>query len=150
MGEHVGKMEENTNAEKMRKITIERAEKFLSKEEWKDVNLWGKLYSAACPDSVKLKVWSVPDTDPNNTDRVSYEDMRKQPESAFREAKIGETFGPEWSTHWFKGIPFYVSMYTFLSLSATGVPANRGVEPTLTLRKLAITHHFGSRRLYCS
>lgn len=97
-------MDSHLNAEKIRKITIERVEKFLSKSEWTDVNLWSKLYSASSPDSISLRVWSVPDTDPNHTDRVSYEDMLKQPESAFREAKTGETFAPEWSTHWFKGM----------------------------------------------
>ena len=93
------------NAEKLRKITVERVEKFLSKSEWTDINLTSKIYGTSCSDSVKLQVWSVPNTDPNFTDKVSYAEMLQQPESAFKPAKIGDTFGPEWSTHWLKGTP---------------------------------------------
>ena len=98
-------MEAFLNAEKLRKITLERAEKFISKSEWTDINLTSKIYGATSSDSVQLRVWSVPDTNPNHTDKVSYGEMLKQPESAFVEARLGQTFGPEWSTHWVKGMP---------------------------------------------
>lgn len=94
------------NAEKMRKITIERAEKFLTKDAWKDINLASKIYGATSNASVKLRVWSVPNTDPNHTDKVSYAEMLEQPESSFVEAQLGQAFGPEWSTHWVKGTLF--------------------------------------------
>jgi alpha-mannosidase len=95
-------MESNLNAEKVRKITIERVEKFLSKTAWTDINLTSKIYGPANSSSVSLKVWSVPDTDPNFTDKVSYAQMKQEPESSFSAAKVGQTFGPEWSTHWVK------------------------------------------------
>ena len=97
-------MESNLNAEKVRKITIERVEKFLSKTAWTDINLTSKIYGPANSSSVSLKVWSVPDTDPNFTDKVSYAQMKQEPESSFSAAKVGQTFGPEWSTHWVKGM----------------------------------------------
>lgn len=96
-------MEAHLNAEKMRKITIERVEKFLSKNEWTDINLLSKIYGPVSSEAVKLQVWSVPNTEPNHTDKVSYAEMLQQPESSFSPAKLGWTYGPEWSTHWLKG-----------------------------------------------
>lgn len=43
---------------------------------------------------VKLSVWDAPDlTRPTFKEATSHE---------FRETKVGESFGPSWSTHWFK------------------------------------------------
>lgn len=100
-------MESNLNAEKVRKITIERVEKFVSKEEWKDLNLFSKIYGPASSSHVLLDVWSVPDTDPNHTDKVTYARMKEEPESSFLKTSLGQTFSPEWSTHWVKGMSFY-------------------------------------------
>lgn len=102
------------NAEKMRKITLERAEKFISKSEWTDINLTSKIYGARSHESVSLRVWSVPNTDPNHTDKVCYGDMLKQLDDAFLPAKIGQTFGPEWSSHWIKGT-LRISITAFFS-----------------------------------
>lgn len=40
--------------DKLRKITIERVEKFLSHENWTDVNLWSRLYSKTSQSAVKV------------------------------------------------------------------------------------------------
>lgn len=106
-------MEAFLNAEKMRKITLERAEKFVSKTEWTDINLTSKIYGPANSDCVHLQVWSVPDTDPNHTDKVTYADMLRQPKESFVDAKLGQTFGPEWSTHWVKGASLLKHFSTF-------------------------------------
>ena len=43
---------------------------------------------------MKLSVWDAPDLDrPTFDDAVSHE---------FRDTKVGESFGPSWSTHWFR------------------------------------------------
>lgn len=99
-------MEAHLNAEKLRKITIERVEKFLSKTAWTDINLASKIYGSKSSANVQLRVWSVPNTDPNKTDKVSYAEMRQQPDSSFVEAQLGQAFAPEWSTHWVKGTQF--------------------------------------------
>jgi alpha-mannosidase len=88
-----------SNWDLLRRITLERAEKYLSKETWTDVNLFGKLYKARDPSAVSIAVWSVPKVDPNNTDIVKYEEAIKQ---NFTSTSVGTSFGPSWSTHWFK------------------------------------------------
>lgn len=40
--------------DKLRKITLERVENFLSHESWTDVNLWSKLYSKTSQSAVKV------------------------------------------------------------------------------------------------
>lgn len=92
-----------TNSEKLRKITIERVEKFLSKDAWTDINLFSKLCKSRSQNAVKLQVYSVPDTDPNYTDKAKLEDIVGQ---KFEPATVGQAFGPSWSTHWFKGVLF--------------------------------------------
>lgn len=90
------------NSEKTKSFTIERTENFLSKTEWIDVNLTSCIYSDPDTSSITLKSWSVPNTDPNETDKVSYTDMLK--DAVFEKSSIGQSFSPEWSTHWFKGL----------------------------------------------
>jgi alpha-mannosidase len=91
--------------EKLKEITLERAEKFVSKDYWKDVNLYSILYKERRSDCVKLSVYSVPDTDVNHTDKVSYEEAMKQ---EFVPVELGKSYGPSWSSHWFKGSRFSV------------------------------------------
>jgi len=45
--------------DKLRKITIERVEKFLSHEYWNDVNLWSRLYAKTSQDSVKVPLRAI-------------------------------------------------------------------------------------------
>lgn len=92
---------DHLNSQRIRSITNDRVEKFLSKVEWTDCNLYSALYTKRDSKSVHLKVYSITDIDPNETDRVSYKDAIK---GEYKETKVGESFGPSWTTHWFKGI----------------------------------------------
>lgn len=74
-----------------RKITVERFEKFVSREYFSDVNFSGKMYPFKSQDAVKISVFNAPD-------RVPYSEAIK---AQYRETKVGESFGPTWSTHWF-------------------------------------------------
>jgi len=66
-------------------LTRERLQKFASKEQ-----LGGLLYTDQMP--VQISVFSAPD-------RITYAEAVQ---GEFRPASIGERFGPNWSTHWFK------------------------------------------------
>lgn len=87
--------------QKLRAITLERAEKFVSKDYWSDVNLFSKLYKTRKSSCVSLSVYSVPYTDVNHTDKVSFQEAMK---CEFEKVEVGKEFGPSWSTHWFKGV----------------------------------------------
>ncbi|CAB3990286.1 alpha-mannosidase 2C1-like [Paramuricea clavata] len=76
---------------KSRRCTFERAEKFISKLYFSDINLQSRLYSKTCP-VLELLHCSV-------DGRVKYEDAMQ---CQFSPAKVGDKFGPSWSTHWFK------------------------------------------------
>ncbi|KAL3423580.1 glycosyl hydrolase family 38 [Phlyctema vagabunda] len=59
-------------------------------------NLRGMMYEGVASGSphVKLSVWDAPDLSrPTFKDATSHK---------FRETNVGESFGPSWSTHWFK------------------------------------------------
>ena len=59
-------------------------------------NLQSKLYKAQCsdPENISLTVYSPPDfARPSFEDAISHE---------FKPTHLGESFGPSWSTHWFK------------------------------------------------
>lgn len=98
-------MASNLNAERTRKVQLERFEKFISKEAWTDINLYSQLYKERQDGTpvVQLTVYSLPSVDPNNTDAVKFEDATKDL-SLYAPAAVGQVFGPSWSTHWFKGI----------------------------------------------
>lgn len=75
---------------KHKRTTLERAEKFISEHHFSDINLRSKLY----PQKTSLKSIShfkAPG-------RISVEEALQ---GYYQEAKIGQSFGPTWSTHWF-------------------------------------------------
>ncbi|KAF0408009.1 glycoside hydrolase family 38 protein [Gigaspora margarita] len=78
-----------------RNITIERCEKFLSRDFFSDVNLYSQLYKnrTGSEEYIKLSVYNVPDLK-----RITFEEAVK---AVYKPAKCGDTFGPSWSTHWF-------------------------------------------------
>lgn len=78
----------------LRSITLDRANKFVSTDFYSDINLYSKLYSKRSSEAVKLSVYSVPDLK-----RISFEKATKQ---SFHPTSIGTSYGPSWSTHWFK------------------------------------------------
>ncbi|KAL8600141.1 hypothetical protein ACOMHN_060093 [Nucella lapillus] len=75
---------------KHHRSTLERAEKFISTHHFTDINLRSRLY----PD--KRAVTSV--THYAAPGRIPYDEAIKGP---FEATKIGQQFGPTWSTHWF-------------------------------------------------
>ncbi|XP_077998328.1 alpha-mannosidase 2C1-like isoform X2 [Glandiceps talaboti] len=76
---------------KNKRATLERAEKFISSCYFTDVNLHGRLYPEKLP-LTNIKHFAAPD-------RIPYQEAVTQ---TFKDAKTGQSFGPVWSTHWFK------------------------------------------------
>ncbi|KAJ1676005.1 Glycoside hydrolase, 38 vacuolar alpha mannosidase [Spiromyces aspiralis] len=81
--------------QKHRDITESRINNFYNSSMWNSVNIQSILFNATSSGSphVELKVWSAPDQD-----RPTFAYASKQ---EYRPAKVGDTFGPSWSTHWF-------------------------------------------------
>ncbi|CAH3194175.1 unnamed protein product, partial [Porites evermanni] len=86
-------MAEKHCARKNWRCTIERAEKFISSQYFSDINLYSRLYSK------KLSVSSL--THFAAPGRVTYNEAIRE---KFVETQVGCSFGPTWSTHWFKVI----------------------------------------------
>ncbi|XP_067676864.1 alpha-mannosidase 2C1-like isoform X2 [Haliotis asinina] len=76
---------------KHRRTTLERAEKFISPIYFTDVNLRGKVYPKKAP-LTKILHYAT-------SERIPYEKAVKE---KYTPAKVGESFGPTWSTHWFR------------------------------------------------
>ncbi|KAK7891516.1 hypothetical protein WMY93_023479 [Mugilogobius chulae] len=76
---------------KNRRTLLERAEKFISDIYFTDCNLRGRLYGESCPVE-KLESFLSPK-------RLPFSEACKQDFSPY---KVGETFGPTWSTCWFR------------------------------------------------
>ncbi|XP_071529830.1 alpha-mannosidase 2C1-like [Panulirus ornatus] len=82
---------------KHRHTTLERLEKYISENHFQDVNLRGKLYPFS-KEIDRLYHWSMPDGQ-GAWEQWSFRQVITQD---FRPANIGESFGPLWSTHWFR------------------------------------------------
>ncbi|KAF9407615.1 Glycoside hydrolase, 38 vacuolar alpha mannosidase, partial [Podila epigama] len=78
----------------IRSITLDRATKFIQPDLYPDINLFSRLYSKRSTDTIKLSVYSVP-----NLKRVPFHEAIAHD---FQETAVGTSFGPSWSTHWFK------------------------------------------------
>ncbi|GJJ70118.1 alpha-mannosidase [Entomortierella parvispora] len=78
----------------LRSITLDRAAKFTSPDYFHDINLHSRLYSRRATNAVELEFYSVPDLK-----RIPFDKAVKQ---TFAPASLGMSFGPSWSTHWFK------------------------------------------------
>ncbi|KAI8339784.1 galactose mutarotase-like domain-containing protein [Choanephora cucurbitarum] len=80
----------------IRSITVDRCSNFISAgANGNDVNLLSQLYRARTnsEEYISLLVYSVPDLK-----RIPFEEAIQQ---EFRPTRLGEWFGPSWSTHWF-------------------------------------------------
>ncbi|KAI9728838.1 MAG: Glycoside hydrolase, 38 vacuolar alpha mannosidase [Cirrosporium novae-zelandiae] len=80
----------------IQRIYEDRLRQFTGGGQYAGQNLLSKMYEgrASGGDSVKLSVYSPPDlTRPTFKDATSH---------SFKATKVGESFGPSWSTHWFK------------------------------------------------
>ncbi|KAL2867121.1 alpha-mannosidase [Aspergillus lucknowensis] len=82
--------------QRIRSIYTDRLRQFTSSGQYESQNLIGKLFEATNSDEnhVKLSVYSVPDLQrPTFQEATSHE---------FKPTRIGASFGPSWSTHWFR------------------------------------------------
>ncbi|XP_063403459.1 alpha-mannosidase 2C1-like [Mytilus trossulus] len=75
---------------KHKRTTLERAEKFISKDYFTDVNLAGRLYTKKAA-LKNLTHFEAPY-------RIRYNQAVK---GKYNETTVGTSFGPTWSTHWF-------------------------------------------------
>eukprot|EP00002_Diphylleia_rotans_P013362 TRINITY_DN2611_c0_g1_i1.p1 TRINITY_DN2611_c0_g1~~TRINITY_DN2611_c0_g1_i1.p1 ORF type:complete len:1037 (-),score=191.12 TRINITY_DN2611_c0_g1_i1:277-3387(-) len=76
---------------RQRNITIERLSSFVSGFPY-DVNIQSRLYDDSR--NVNLSVYSVP-----NLERIPYDEAIRQ---TFTPTQVGTSYGPAWSTHWFR------------------------------------------------
>ncbi|KAI1004966.1 Alpha-mannosidase [Podosphaera aphanis] len=77
-------------------IYKDRIAKFYSKDQYENNNLLAMMHEGVASGNphVKLSVWDAPGLSrPTFKDAVSHR---------FRPTNVGESFGPSWSTHWFK------------------------------------------------
>lgn len=90
------KLAEHPVGQRITKIYIDRLGQFTSKGQYEGQNLVSKYFEAVNSDEdhVKLSVYSVPDLQrPTFEEATSHE---------FEPTHIGASFGPSWSTHWFR------------------------------------------------
>lgn len=78
------------------KIYKERIGQFYSTGQWQKQNLLAMMYEgiASGPPSVQLWTWPAP-----GLSRPSFEEAMA---GDYQPAKVGDSFGPSWATHWFK------------------------------------------------
>ena len=83
---------------KISHIYKERLRQFTSDGQYEEQSLKAKLFDARLSGypHVKLHVWSAP-----GLTRPTFDDATRE-ENEYRETKLGESFGPSWSTHWFR------------------------------------------------
>ena len=128
-----------TNAEKSRKVQLERAEKFIARgDQWSDINLHAHLYKKRDAQAVSLSYWSVPNPNPRQTDRVTFEEASVQ---HYTPTTVGELeFGPSWSTHWFKGKTLILQMLLREVKLAVDSHCNLFFPPSLLHNTTHVSH----------
>lgn len=90
------RLAERPVGQRITKIYTDRLKQFTSNGQYEGQNLVSKYYEAVNSDSdhVKLSVYSVPDLQrPPFKEATSHE---------FTPTHVGASFGPSWSTHWFR------------------------------------------------
>lgn len=90
------RLAERPVGQRITKIYTDRLRQFTDPGQYEGQNLVAKYYEAVTSDSdhVKLSVYSVP-----NLERPTFEEATS---NDFRPTQVGESFGPSWSTHWFR------------------------------------------------
>ncbi|KAB8606269.1 hypothetical protein FH972_025898 [Carpinus fangiana] len=93
---HYPKLTAKPVGKQIHSIYRDRLRQFTGEGQYKAQGLEPKIVEARAsgPPAVKLSVWSAPDLT-----RPTFEDATKH---TFKPSKIGDAFGPSWSTHWFK------------------------------------------------
>ena len=83
---------------KNRNTTLQRIAGFIVKNDiFSNINLWSQLYGESVPFQ-SLSVWSLPGG-PGAWKEWTFPQIIQQP---FVPAAIGDSFGPTWTTHWFR------------------------------------------------
>lgn len=79
-------------------IYRDRLRQFTDQGQYKHQSLMTKIFDATLSGEphVKLSVWDAP-----GLSRPTFEEATKKG-NEYRSTKIGDSFGPSWSTHWFK------------------------------------------------
>jgi alpha-mannosidase len=79
-------------------IYRDRLRQFTDNGQYREQGLMAKLYDGRLSgkDYIKLSVWDAPDLT-----RPTFKEAT-QKENVYRKTQVGESFGPSWSTHWFK------------------------------------------------
>ncbi|KAI8613848.1 glycosyl hydrolases family 38 N-terminal domain-containing protein [Chytriomyces sp. MP71] len=118
----------NTLQKQPRHITIAKLDKFVERGHlYENLNLRPWLWRKRTEAGVSVSVYSVPDLK-----RIPFDEAIR---GNYRPTRVGDTFGPSWSTHWFKidiimpaeveGMPvslYFNSECEGLIFSAKGVP----------------------------
>ncbi|KAK1593947.1 glycosyl hydrolase family 38 domain-containing protein [Colletotrichum navitas] len=80
------------------KLYRDRTANFYSPGQWEKVNLLSMMHLAvrSQPPDLRLSVWSSP-----GLSRPAFSEATIEA-NGYRPAQVGESFGPSWSTHWFK------------------------------------------------
>uniref|UniRef100_A0A0R3S005 alpha-mannosidase n=1 Tax=Elaeophora elaphi TaxID=1147741 RepID=A0A0R3S005_9BILA len=79
---------------KNERTTVERVEKFISKDYFKDCNLRGRLYGQSYPVNVKHCDFGL--------DIVTFDEAVEALSVRGVEVDVGFKYGPTWTTHWFQ------------------------------------------------
>ncbi|KAI0234645.1 Alpha-mannosidase 2C1 [Lamellibrachia satsuma] len=82
---------------KNRRTTFERAQKFISSTTFTDVNLYGKLYPLKA-DITRIQHCAVPGLITSDK-AITFE---KAINGTYEDTHVGASFGPTWTTHWFR------------------------------------------------
>ncbi|PNH11582.1 Alpha-mannosidase 2C1, partial [Tetrabaena socialis] len=78
-----------------RDITLGRLDGYLADGQFADVSLRSELWARRCSHCVRLHVYSHPKDMP-------YPPYDLAVNMPYRPAKVGDKFGPSWTTHWFR------------------------------------------------
>ncbi|OLY77648.1 Alpha-mannosidase G [Smittium mucronatum] len=86
----------DTSLQKHQSITRERLRNFIHSGRWNSADVFSVLWEKEenSKDFIKLEVWSPPDLQ-----RPTFDTAIK---NEFSPTEVGQSFGPSWSTHWFK------------------------------------------------
>ncbi|KAK7079336.1 hypothetical protein SK128_013883, partial [Halocaridina rubra] len=78
------------------KTTLPRINNYINSSRFREVNLFGRLYPDSRP--VVLSHWAIPGGE-GAWQSWTFDQIVTQ---EFTPVSIGDTFGPTWTTHWFK------------------------------------------------
>ncbi|CZT10454.1 probable alpha-mannosidase [Rhynchosporium graminicola] len=83
---------------KITSLYKKRLMNFLTPGQWEKLNLMSVMSYSKYTGSphIKLSVWGAP-----GTTRPSFQEATSK-SNTYRETHVGESFGPSWTTHWFK------------------------------------------------